>query len=110
MPRGQAAAELPAAAGLGAYLVTTAVLVVPMLGLARRLGNVPAGTVVVTVSTVALLGAALTSFVHLGPALGAIAGALVVELILTLTHARRVRLDVETPRVRRHGAGGTAGR
>jgi len=85
---GHTEAELPTIAGVGAYLVTTAVIVVPMLALRRRLPAVPAGTVAVTVASVALLGNALTGFGHLGPALGAVAGALVVEAVLTATNTR----------------------
>lgn len=85
---GHAEAELPAAAGLGAYLVTTAAIVVPILALRRRFRAVPIGTVVATTASVALLGAGLTSFAHLGPALGAIVGSLLVELVLGLTRAR----------------------
>lgn len=53
---GHEAAELPAVAGLAGYLVTTTVLVVPLL-LLQRAGRRPRGAITILVSTVALLSA-----------------------------------------------------
>jgi hypothetical protein len=78
---GHRAGELPAIAGLGGYLVSTVLLVVPLLFLRRR-GRLPHGTVTTLVGAVALPAAALSQLVFAIPALGALAGAVVVDLVL----------------------------
>jgi hypothetical protein len=80
---GHRAAELPAIAGLGGYLVFTVLLVVPVLYLRRR-GLLPYGSVALLVGAVAIPAAALSQLVFLAPAVGAVAGAGIVDLILTV--------------------------
>ena len=58
---GHAAAEAPAVAGLAAYLVTTAVIVVPVLWL-RTHRSLPFGGITLLVAAVATLSAAVTQF------------------------------------------------
>jgi hypothetical protein len=77
------AAELPAVAGLGGYLVSTVLLVVPVLYLRRR-RLLPPGSVTVLVGAVAIPAATLSQLVFLIPAVAALAGASVVDLILTI--------------------------
>jgi hypothetical protein len=86
IPEGQAghrAAELPAIAGLAGYLISTVVLVVPVLFLYRR-GRLPRGAITLLVGAVALPAAALTQLVFLPAAAAALAGASIVDLILAI--------------------------
>ena len=78
---GHRAAELPAVAGLGGYLITTVLVVVPLVGLQRR-RRMPTGTATVVVAAVALPATVLSNLQFLVPALTAIAGAVVVDLLL----------------------------
>ncbi|MQA03848.1 MAG: hypothetical protein GEV07_14370 [Streptosporangiales bacterium] len=86
---GHRQAESPAIVGLAGYLVTTAVLVIPLLVMARR-RRLPAGTVTVVVAVVAVTGAALAEFRYGLAALAAVVGAAVVDLV----RARMQRLDL----------------
>lgn len=75
--------ELPALVGLGSFLVTTAVLVVPLL-LAWQRGRAPRGLVTVLVVTVAWLSAAVVDFpaaVVVGSA-GATVGAVAADALV----------------------------
>lgn len=92
--------ELPALAGLGGFLVTTAVLVVPLLLLWQR-GRAPQGLVTVLVATVAWLSAAVVDFPAavlagaVGATIGAVAADLLVQGLERRTWARpRARLPV----------------
>lgn len=80
---GHEAAELSVVAGVGGYLLTTILLVVPVLFLRRR-GLLPHGAVVALAAAVALPAAALTNLEHLAPAVGAIAAAGLLDLVLTV--------------------------
>lgn len=77
---GHMAAELPASAGLAAYLVSTVLIVLPILVLHRA--SDAAGLVVVVTALVALPAAALSDGEFLVPAIGATVGALVADLVL----------------------------
>lgn len=91
---GHEASELTAIVGLGAFLVTTAVIVIPVLVLMRQ-RNIAPGAVTIIVSTVAWLSAAVEDF----PA-QAVAGAVAVTLAALAADAILVALD----RRRRVGA------
>lgn len=78
---GHRAAELPAVAGLGGYLVTTLLFVAPLISLRRRRAT-PTGTVAVVVAASALPAAVLSNLAFIAPALTAIVGAVVVDLVL----------------------------
>lgn len=80
---GHREAELPAVAGLGGYLVTTLLLVVPLLYLYRRT-RLPGGAVTALVAAVAVPGAVLSDLEVVAPALAAVAGAAVLDLTLFL--------------------------
>lgn len=82
---GHRAAELPARAGLGGYLVSTLLLVVPVLYL-RRVGRLPLGGITALTVAVALPPAILGRLEYAVPLAGAVAGALIVEIA-----ARRAR-------------------
>jgi hypothetical protein len=77
------AAELPVIAGLGGYLVCTVLLVAPVLYLRRR-SLLPPGSVAILVSAVAIPAATLSQLVFLTPAMAAVAGGSLVDLILTI--------------------------
>ncbi len=79
---GHREAEFPAIVGLGGYLVTTAVLVVPVL-LIRRRGRVPAGLVSSVVAAVALPAAALSEFRYGVAAVAAVVGAALAERMVS---------------------------
>lgn len=72
--------ELPVVAGLAGYLATTAAILVPVLALRRLRPTPPPGVVTATVAAVALQGSVLTEFRYVVPAVGAIVGAVLVEL------------------------------
>ena len=80
-------AEIPAAAGLAAYLVTTALLVVSALWL-RGHGRLGPGALPALVAGAAFGGAALTRFEFLWPAVGAVAGAAVADSALRWSERR----------------------
>lgn len=77
---GHEAAELPAVAGLAAYLITTLVLVAPVL-LAQHAGRRPPGTIVLLVAVVAWLSAAVGGLTPYGiaAAVAVTAGAAAAE-------------------------------
>lgn len=104
---GHRAGELAAAAGLGGYLISTLLLVVPVL-LLRRHSRLPHGAVMTLTSLLALPAAMLSQFTFLVPAVTAIAGACVVELVLA------TRPNVSDPvlagAAARAGLGRTVGR
>lgn len=75
--------ELPAIAGLGGYLASTAVIVVAVLALRRVRPVLPAGAASAVVTAVALLGAMLTGFQFLVPALAAMVAVVLVEVSRT---------------------------
>ncbi|MBN9098043.1 MULTISPECIES: hypothetical protein [unclassified Pseudonocardia] len=83
-PEGTAAheaAELPAIVGLGGYLLITAAILGPVLGLSRALRTVPGGVSTVAVASVALLGAGLSGYRYLVPALAAVLAVAVAEVV-----------------------------
>jgi hypothetical protein len=80
---GHRAAQLPAIAGLGSYLVSTVLLVVPVLYLRRR-NLLPFGSVAVVVGAVAIPAAALGQLLFLAPAAVALVGAALVDLVLAI--------------------------
>lgn len=80
---GHREAELPVIAGLAGYLVTTLLLVAPLLFLRRR-SRLPHGTVTLLVPAVALPAAALTQLTFAVPAVAAVAGAALVDLLLAV--------------------------
>lgn len=77
------AIELPAVAGLAGYLVTTALLVIPVLILLRH-NRLPLGGVTVLVTVTAWLSATVTDFPPgaVAGALGATAGAMVADPVV----------------------------
>ena len=77
---GHRAAELEAAVGLGGYLISTTLITAPVLFLRRR-GLLRRGAIVAIVAAVALGGVVLTQGAYVLAALGAIAGAVVVETV-----------------------------
>jgi hypothetical protein len=92
LPQGPAedAAELPVVAGLSAFLLTSILLVVPMLILLRR-GPLPRGSVLVLVTAVAWLTTALTDFAWqavAGSAACTLAAAILDTILTTLDHRR----------------------
>ncbi|GAB3930258.1 hypothetical protein GCM10029976_031640 [Kribbella albertanoniae] len=94
---GHLEAELPATVGLAGYLIGTALIVVPLL-LARRRGPLPAGTVALVVTFVAVPAAALSEMRWAVPAIAAVGASLVVELLLrALPAASAVTLAVGVP-------------
>jgi hypothetical protein len=80
---GHDAAELPAVAGLAGYLVTTVLLVAPLL-LAQRVGRRPPGAVLLVVGVVSWLSAAVAGFEEYGvvAAFAVSVAAAAVELVL----------------------------
>lgn len=85
---GHAAAELPAVAAMGGYLLTTVMLVVPLLLLARR-GRLPGGSITLLVGSVAWLSVALTEFQHAEVAVSATFAAAVVDVLAVRLDRRR---------------------
>jgi hypothetical protein len=78
---GHKAAELPAIATLAGYLVTTALVVVPLLLLALR-APLPRGAVTLVLAAVVWLSAAIDEFARIGPAVAVTAAAVVADLLL----------------------------
>ena len=76
---GHEAAELLPVAGLGAYLVSTVLMVAPVLFLRRR-QLLPPGAITVVVAAVALPPAVLTELEFWAPALSAITAAALLDL------------------------------
>ena len=80
---GHRAAEMSAIAGLNAYLVTTVLLVVPVLFL-RRNRLLPPAALTVLVAAVALPAAALTNLTYWAPAVAAVGVAGLLDVLLTV--------------------------
>ncbi|MGI9085359.1 MAG: hypothetical protein ACR2FE_08685 [Aeromicrobium sp.] len=76
---GHQAAELPAVAGLGGYLVTTLLLVVPLIHL-RRSGRLPTGAVTVFVASISVPASALSEMEHALSLVGALVGAALIDV------------------------------
>lgn len=79
---GHDAAELLPVVGLGAYLVSTVLMVAPVLFL-RRHRLLPIGSITVVVAAVALPPAVLTELEFWAPALSAVAAAALLDLAVT---------------------------
>lgn len=79
---GHDAAEAPAVLTLTSYLVTTALLVVPLVLLAKR-GAVPRGAVALLVVPVVWLSAALAEFEQLAVAIAVTVAAVVADVVVT---------------------------
>lgn len=81
--------ELPALLGLASFLVTTAVIVVPLLFAWQR-GRAPRGLITVLVATVAWLSAAVVDFpvTVLAGAVGATVGAIAADVIVQVLESR----------------------
>lgn len=78
---GHEAAELPAIFTMTSYLVTTALLVVPLVLLAKR-GGVPRGAVALLVIPVVWLSAALAEFEQVGVAVAVTVAAVVADAVV----------------------------
>jgi hypothetical protein len=78
--------------GLGQYLVTTAVIVVPVLTAYARGGRVPPGLVTAVTTAVAVPVGVFTDFHWLAGQLGAVAGAVAADLAVLWLSARTPRL------------------
>ncbi len=88
---GHEAAELSAVAGLAGYLVTTVLLVAPLL-LAQRIGRRPHGAVVLTVGVVAWLSVAVGGFSTYGVAVAAAVTVAAVGVEVAMAGVERSRL------------------
>ncbi len=80
---GHRVAELPVVAGLAGYLVSTLLLVTPLLFLRRR-ARLPQGAVTALVAAVAIPAAALEQMTFAVPAAAALVGAALVDLIVAV--------------------------
>lgn len=90
---GHRAAEMPAIAGLAGYLITTALLVVPLLLVVRR-GLPPRGSITALLVGVATLSAAVDEFAQpLAPVAALLAG-IAVEAMLARTAGASTRVRV----------------
>lgn len=78
---GHEAAEAPAIAGLASYLVSTVLLVIPLVGLRRR-GPLPFGTITVLVTTIAVLAAGVTEFEQPAAPVAALTAGLAADAIV----------------------------
>jgi hypothetical protein len=97
---GHEAAELPAAAGLASYVVTTAVIVVPLL-LMLRAGRRSRGAVTLLVGVTAWLSVAMVGVAGTGVAgaLGATVGAAAADGVLSWIRPERARNKSTIPGV-----------
>ena len=95
---GHEAAELSAVAGLAGYVVTTLLLVAPLL-LAQRVGRRPRGAVVMVVGAVAWLSAAVGGFTPYGVSVAAAVSvaAIAVEAVVTLIERSRLPRILRLP-------------
>jgi hypothetical protein len=93
-----AASELPATAGLGGFLITTALLVVPMAWTWRR-GRAPRGLLTMLVAFTSWLAAAVVDFERAAVfgAAGATAGAIVGEFALDWFENRQLPSRLRVP-------------
>jgi hypothetical protein len=87
---GHEEAEAVPVAGLGGYLVTTVLLVLPLLLLARR-QLAPPGTATILLTTVAGLSAGIGQFVQPGAVPAALLAGLGVDAVLARTRYMQVR-------------------
>jgi len=80
---GHESSELPVIAALASYLLTTLVITLPVLFMARATGRVPRGGAVLVVATVAVLPVVVVGLPRapVAGALGAVAGALLWETV-----------------------------
>ena len=78
---GHEEAEGPAVTGLAAYLVSTVIIVLPLLGLRLR-GLLPFGTITVMVTTIAVLSAGVTEFEQPAAPVAALTAGLAADLIV----------------------------
>lgn len=78
---GHEAAQLAGAMTVGSYLITTALVVVPLLLLARR-GTMPPGATTLLLGTVVWLSAGLTDFEEAAPAVAVTVAAGLVDLLI----------------------------
>lgn len=92
---GHDAAEAAAVLTLTSYLVTTALLVIPLVLLAKR-GSVPRGAVVLLVVPVVWLSAALADFEQLAVAVAVTGAAVVADIVVSQLDAlpSRLRLPI----------------
>lgn len=92
------ASELPATAGVGGFLLTTALLVVPMALVWRR-GRAPRGQLVLLVAVTAWLSAAVVDLAETAVtgAAGATLGALVGEVLVAWTESRALPAHLRAP-------------
>jgi hypothetical protein len=81
------AVETPAVAGLGGYVVTSAVLVLAALALLRR-WRTPFGTITVLVLTQGVLATVLADFAVPGVVVATAAAGLAADIVLTVTYRR----------------------
>ena len=95
---GHEAAELSAVAGLAGYVVTTALLVAPLL-LAQRVGRRPRGAVVMVVGVVAWLSVGVGGFNTYGVSAAAAVSvaAVVVEVVVARIERSRLPQSLHLP-------------
>lgn len=95
---GHEVAELPAVAGLAGYLITTALLVAPVL-LAQRVGRRPTGTIVLLVGVPSWLSASVAGFSPYGvtAATAVTLAALLVEVVAAWIDRSRLRRATRLP-------------
>ncbi|MBW0108845.1 hypothetical protein I4I84_08950, partial [Pseudonocardia sp. KRD-182] len=95
---GHEAAELPAVAGLAGYVVTTILLVAPLL-LAQRVGRRPRGAVVLVVGVVAWLSVAVGGLSAYGVAVAAavFVAAVGVEVVAAMIERSRLPRSLVLP-------------
>ncbi len=95
---GHEAAELSAVAGLAGYVVTTVLLVAPLL-LAQRVCRRPRGTVVMVVGVVAWLSVAVGGFTPYGVSVAAAVSvaAVAVEAVMALIERSRLPRTLHLP-------------
>lgn len=87
------AAEVPAVAGLASFVVTTLVLIVPLVFLVAR-RQVPLGTATLGVTAVAVLAAILNNVERPWIMVGAFIGGLVVDVVIAVGSRRASRRAV----------------
>lgn len=78
---GHEEAEAPAVTGLASYLVSTVIVVVPLLVLRLR-GLLPFGAITVVVTTIAVLSSGVTQFAQPAAPVAALTAGLVADLIV----------------------------
>jgi hypothetical protein len=81
---GHREAELPIIVGLGSYLASTAVILIPLLALRRIRGAVPFGIPMAVVAAVGAFGGLLSEYMFAAPIFGAVIGAAVYDVATRL--------------------------